>query len=109
MSEGLASAHGRREPTPRNVLKPDEIQLLAMALAHLAIERPGWHHMTRTFADERLEVVDLFDRFLALRRAHVATAGPADSIQAVRRAVQAVNPLLWEMVREICWPGEGPL
>lgn len=91
------------------VLRPDEIQLVAMALAHLAIERPGWHYMTRTFADERLGAVDLFDRFEALRRAHVAHAGPNDSIQDVRRAVQLVNPILWEMVRELCWPGDGAI
>lgn len=87
------------------VVDDGEIQLLAMALAHLAHERPGWQTMTRDFAIERLGAGQLFDRFYDLRRATLRLPVEGDSILDVRRRVQEVNPVLWEMVDELCWPG----
>lgn len=46
----------------------DERQALALALAKLSIERPGWLHYLRAVA-ARLQAVDLFDRF---RETHTA-------------------------------------
>jgi hypothetical protein len=87
-------------------MNPEETTLVVMALAHLAVERPGWYHMTSTFA-EKLEggTPALFNRFHALRLAHVELTGKEDAIMQLREVVERTNPVLWAMVREIAWPG----
>lgn len=90
-------------------LSADRQQLLTMALAHLAVERPGWHEMNRDAALELGEYAgDLFDRFYAMRRARVVIDGPADSILQLRSAIERLNPPLWAMVAELAWPGGQP-
>lgn len=80
-----------------------EAQLLAMALAHLAVERPGWHEMLKGFAAS-FDVEGYFDRFFALRCAGFPDAQD-DMILQLRTKIDSVNPMLWAMVAEICWPG----
>lgn len=81
---------------------PEVSQVIVMALAHLAVERPGWREMLRDCSRE-FGPEPMFDRFEAMHRARPVAS--TDSIMQLRSAVEQVNPLLWAMVREIAWPG----
>lgn len=82
-----------------------QLQVTAMALAHLAVERPGWDDMLRTFATDVLQAGPLYEEFHRLHRRSLERPREGDSILDVRRRVEESNPMLWAMVQELCWPG----
>lgn len=87
-------------------MSPETTQLCVIALAHLAVERPGWYDACRhAAATEYGEGTDggLFDRFYLLHRERAQP--PTDGVLQLKDIVQRTNPVLWEMVREIAWPG----
>lgn len=99
-------------------LGPDDLQLIVMALAHLAVERPGWYEMLQDFASKLggpkkefsfnpennvSQTESLFDRFYQLRQAK-APSEAGDSILQLRRVIEHENPMLWAMVSELAWP-----
>lgn len=88
------------------MLKPDEKQLLIMALAHLSVERPGWGMMLGDFADTFDPGGLMFEHFVAFRQAAISQSDQqGDMILQLRQAVEKANPMLWAMVAEIAWPG----
>lgn len=53
-------------------------QMIVLALAHLAVERPGWHWTCRDMAAERFGAGEMFDNFLKLHQEAIAVA-PIDA------------------------------
>jgi hypothetical protein len=88
-------------------VKLDEAQrqVLVMACAHLAVERPGWDYMLRGFVTDVLKAGPMYEQFHQLRMRNLELPREGDSILDVRRRVEESNPMLWAMVAELCWPG----
>jgi hypothetical protein len=51
-------------PTERD--SESDRQMIVLALAHLAVERPGWLHTCRDMAEERFAAGPMFETFLNL-------------------------------------------
>jgi hypothetical protein len=49
-------------------------QMIVLALAHLAVERPGWHWTCRDMAEERFGAGAMFDDFLKWHQEALAVA-----------------------------------
>jgi hypothetical protein len=49
-------------------------QMIVLALAHLAVERPGWLWTCREMAAERFGAGGMFDEFLKLHQEALAVA-----------------------------------
>jgi len=49
-------------------------QIIVLALAHLAFERPGWHWTCRGMAVERFGAGPMFDEFLQNHKRAIAVA-----------------------------------
>lgn len=83
-------------------LEDSEAQFVVMALAHLAVERPGWEDMIRRFVGRMVGDTLLLDRFKALHEARRPLA--QDAVMQLRQAVEAKAPEVWAMVQEVAWP-----
>ena len=73
-------------------LDPEERQMILLALAHCAVERPGWEHALEHIAckldDKICGVPVLFHRFLYLRKERVRDSLPEEpTAESLNRAL----------------------
>jgi hypothetical protein len=60
------------------VFVEEERQLILLALAHLAVQRPGWWHPALAGIAAKLDGVDLFDYFTAMAAPPPAASGEGE-------------------------------